>query len=134
MPGFFGDNPGRDRSAFPRPSNTIGMGQRDLLPAARGCPARGYDAMPMRRTIGISLACLVTSACAIAEAPEENTTHYPGESAGATPGSAETPTDKPRSFTCEATQERAADNGFTRVARRRANLEPIPTACGGTPD
>ena len=94
----------------------------------------GYDAMPMRRTIGISLACLVTSACAIAEAPEENISHYPGESAGATPGSAETPTDKPRSFTCGATQERAADHGFARVERRRANLDPILTACGGTPD
>jgi hypothetical protein len=31
--------------------------------------------MPMRRTIGISLACLVTSACTIAETPEESTTH-----------------------------------------------------------
>jgi hypothetical protein len=27
----------------------------------------GSDAMPMRRTIGISLACLVTSACATPE-------------------------------------------------------------------
>ena len=90
--------------------------------------------MPMRRTIGISLACLVTSACAIGEAPEENTSHYPGESAAATPGSAETPTDKPRSFTCGATQEGAADHGFAPVERRRANIEPIPTACGGTPD
>ena len=34
--------------------------------------------MPMRRTIGISLACLVTSACATAEIPEESTSHYTG--------------------------------------------------------
>ena len=34
--------------------------------------------MQMRRTIGISLACLVTSACAIAEAPEESKSHYTG--------------------------------------------------------
>jgi rare lipoprotein A len=30
--------------------------------------------MPMHRAIGISFACLVTSACAITEAPEESTT------------------------------------------------------------
>jgi rare lipoprotein A len=35
--------------------------------------------MPMRRTIGISLACLVTSACAISKAPEESGSSYPGE-------------------------------------------------------
>ena len=134
MPGFVGDNPGRDRSAFPRPSNTMAWDSEMCCLRQGDAQQGGYDAMPMRRTIGISLACLVTSACAIAEAPEENATHYPGGSAGATPGSAETPTDKPRSFTCGATQERAADHGFARVERRRANLEPIPTACGGTPD
>ena len=37
--------------------------------------------MPMRRTIGISLACLVTSACATAETPKESTSHYTGEAA-----------------------------------------------------
>ena len=30
----------------------------------------------MRRTIGISLACLVTSGCATAEIPEASTSHY----------------------------------------------------------
>jgi len=51
--------------------------------------------MPMRRTIGISFACLVTSACAIAETPEENIT----QSTGVAPENAETPTDRSRSFT-----------------------------------
>ena len=37
--------------------------------------------MPMRRTIGISLACLVTSGCATAEIPEASTSHYTGEAA-----------------------------------------------------
>jgi rare lipoprotein A len=38
--------------------------------------------MPMRRTIGISFACLVTSACAISETPaEETASHYPDEAA-----------------------------------------------------
>jgi rare lipoprotein A len=35
--------------------------------------------MPMRRTIGISLACLVTSACAISKTPEESGSSYSGE-------------------------------------------------------
>jgi rare lipoprotein A len=50
--------------------------------------------MPMRRAIGISLACLVTSACATGQipetgetaetgqTPEESTSHPPGEAAG----------------------------------------------------
>ena len=44
--------------------------------------------MPMRRAIGICLACLVTSACAIGETPEtaktaeDSTSHYPGEASG----------------------------------------------------
>ena len=42
--------------------------------------------MPMRRTIGISLACFVTSACATAEIPEESTSHYTGEAANIPPG------------------------------------------------
>jgi hypothetical protein len=41
--------------------NTIGMAARLLLPATRGCPAKGDNAMPMRQTIGISLAFLMIS-------------------------------------------------------------------------
>jgi len=37
--------------------------------------------MPLRRTIGISLACLVTSACVISETPEESSSHMPDEAA-----------------------------------------------------
>ena len=37
--------------------------------------------MPMRRTIGISFACLVTSACATSKTPEENPTPYADEAA-----------------------------------------------------
>ena len=43
--------------------------------------------------IGISLACLVTSACAIDKTPqEESISHYPGETAGLPQGNGETPT------------------------------------------
>jgi rare lipoprotein A (peptidoglycan hydrolase) len=49
--------------------------------------------MSMRRTIGISLACLVTSACAIDKTPEqESISHYPGEIPESPQGNGETPT------------------------------------------
>ncbi len=44
--------------------------------------------MPMRRAIGICLACLVTSACAISETPEtaeiaeDSTSQYPAQASG----------------------------------------------------
>ena len=37
--------------------------------------------MTLRRTVGISLACLVTSACVISETPEESSSHMPDEAA-----------------------------------------------------
>jgi len=87
--------------------------------------------MPMRRTIGISFACLVTSACAIAETPEENIT----QSTGVAPENAETPTDRSRSFTCAAAQERwSADYGSEWVAHPSASFEPVTDACGSVPD
>ena len=87
--------------------------------------------MPMRRTIGISFACLVTSACAIAETPEENIT----QSTGVAPENAETPTDNYRSFACAAAQERwSADYGSEWVAHPSASFEPVTDACGRVPD
>jgi hypothetical protein len=37
--------------------------------------------MPLLRTMGISLACLVTSARAISKTPQESTSHPPAETA-----------------------------------------------------
>jgi hypothetical protein len=37
--------------------------------------------MPMRRTIGISFVCLVTSACATNKTPEESRSYYADEAA-----------------------------------------------------
>ena len=49
--------------------------------------------MSMRRTIGISLACLVTSACAIEKTPEEESiAHHLGETPKLPQGNGETPT------------------------------------------
>jgi len=87
--------------------------------------------MPMRRTMGISLACLMTSACAIAETPEENIT----QSTGVAPANAETPTDRSRYFTCTPAQERwSANHGSEWVAQRSAGFEPVTNACSSVPD
>ena len=87
--------------------------------------------MPMRRAVGISLACLVTSACAIAETPEESTT----PSVGVTLESAEPPTDGSRSFACTAAQERwPADNGSEWAVQPSASFEPMTDACSSVPD
>jgi peptidoglycan lytic transglycosylase len=85
--------------------------------------------MPMRRTIGISLACLVTSACAIAETPEETTT----QSVAVTPGNVEMPT-KSRSFACGAQERRSADYGSERVEERSVSFAPLADACDGVSD
>ena len=85
--------------------------------------------MPMRRTIGISLVCLVTSVCAIAEMPEESTTQF------IAPENAETPTDRSRSFACAATHERwSAASGSEWAVQRSASFEPVTDACSSVPD
>ena len=48
--------------------------------------------MPLRRTIGISLVCFVTSACAMGQTPEERTSA--AETTDVRPESAEAATDK----------------------------------------
>jgi rare lipoprotein A len=54
--------------------------------------------MSMRRTFGISLACLVTSACAIGETPQESTSHYPDETAELRQENAKVAPDRSRIF------------------------------------
>ena len=87
--------------------------------------------MPTRRTIGIALACLMTSASAIAQTPEENIT----QSTGVTPGNSEMSTDGSRSFACAAAQERRqADCGSEWVARRSMSFDPVTDACSSVPN
>src|SRR5438270_3709783 len=95
--------------------------------------------MSMRRTIGISLACLVTSACAIEKMPEEEgTSHYPAETAELPEGNGETPTGEPLgsadglipmvaapTVTFEAAEQPLA--GFVAAAADRH--ETIPNTC-----
>jgi len=78
--------------------------------------------MPLHRAISISLACLVTSACAISKTPEERASHYPGEAAGVPGGSEEMPLNKCCELCCEFAQEnRSADYGSERMERRFAS-------------
>jgi rare lipoprotein A (peptidoglycan hydrolase) len=91
--------------------------------------------MPMRRAIGISLACFVTSACVAAETPEISASHYPDDSTGSTPGAAEVATGKPRSFPCGvAHDQQSADYRSERREHRRASLGPEGDACGPVQD
>jgi rare lipoprotein A (peptidoglycan hydrolase) len=53
----------------------------------------------MRRLVGISFACLVTSACTIGKTPEEeSTSRYPGEATGQPQRNGETPTGEAAAF------------------------------------
>lgn len=75
--------------------------------------------MSMRRTIGISLACLVTSACAIDKPPEEEgISHYPGETAGLPQGNGETP----------------PTISFERAEQQFASFQPAADAHDGIPE
>jgi Lytic transglycolase len=91
--------------------------------------------MPTSRTIGISFACLVTSACAIARTPEKNASHYPGEGAGTALGNAQLPTARPASFDCGVVREgRPANNSFERGELWRSSFEPTVEVCDGGTD
>ena len=69
--------------------------------------------MPMRRTVGISLACFVTSACVAADPPEISVSHYPGDSTEST--------------SCGGAHDERGE-------QRRANLEPGGDVCGAVLD
>jgi rare lipoprotein A len=84
----------------------------------------------MRRTIGITFACLVTSACVIAETPEESTTQPASTVPGTTP---DQPPDKSRGVACAAEERRSADYGSERAQELRASFTPVADACDGLP-
>jgi rare lipoprotein A len=73
--------------------------------------------MPMRRTIGVSLACLVTSACAIGKTPQESTPHYPDETADLRQEKAEVAPDKSWGFVREADACGGILDGSCRLVR-----------------
>ena len=73
----------------------------------------------MHRTIGMSLACLLTSACAIGKTLEKSTFHYPRDATSVPRGNAEMPTGKSRDFHCGAAQKsRSIDDTSERMEQR----------------
>jgi rare lipoprotein A len=99
--------------------------------------------MQMRRAIGISLACLVTSACAVVqtaepdkttetgETAEQSTSPGPGEAAAIPQQNAEMSAGESRSFPCRSAQERwSADYGSERAEQRLTSFERALDACG----
>jgi rare lipoprotein A len=89
----------------------------------------------MRRTIGVSFACLVTSACAIAKPPEKNASHYPGQGAGTPLGNAQLPTTRAASFDCGAVRKgRSASNSFEREELWRSSFESAVEICDAGTD
>jgi rare lipoprotein A len=89
----------------------------------------------MRRFIGIYLACLVTSACAIDKTLEESTFHPPDDPARFPQANGEMPTDEPPvSAGTLLAVGGPADYDSERVERRPAGFEPAADACGGIPN
>ena len=96
---------------------------------------REYDAMPTSRTIGISFACLVTSACAIARTPEKNGSDYPREGAGSALENAQLPTARPASFGCgDVRKGGPANNSFERGELWRSSFESAIEVCDAGTD
>ena len=85
--------------------------------------------MPMRRIVGISFVYLVTSACAIAETPEESTT----QSTSVVPLSPEMLPDNSRSLACKADDRRLADYGSEWMPELRASSTSLVDMCDGVP-
>ena len=85
----------------------------------------------MRRFIGISLACLVTSACAIEKTPEESASHSPGVPAPSPQANEEKPANNsPVSAGGPFTSRASVGYGSEPVERPRAGFEPAADACG----
>jgi rare lipoprotein A (peptidoglycan hydrolase) len=89
--------------------------------------------MPMRRSIGISLAFLMASTCAIAKTPEKNSSHGPAQLYGVKSGKGEHRTGKIRVLSCKSAHPRSAGSGG-RGRHRYAASDSVATASGGPPD
>jgi rare lipoprotein A len=91
--------------------------------------------MSMRLLIGISLVCLVTSACAIGKTTERSASHYRGEGGGFPDENGEMPIGKSRgSRRTIAKDGLTTDQGSNWAERLFANFDPTADGCGGTPN
>jgi len=91
--------------------------------------------MSMRRSIAISLACLMIFACAIDKTPDESTSHSPGDSAPSPQANGETPTNESPVFAGRfLTDGGSPGYGSEREERRFPSFKPATDACGEIPD
>ena len=91
--------------------------------------------MSMRRLISISLACLVTSACAIEKTPEESTSHPPDDLARFPQANGETPTGaSARSAESLITTRDSATITSDRAEQPFARFEPPADKRDGIPE
>jgi rare lipoprotein A len=87
--------------------------------------------MPMRRTVGISLAFIVISAGAIAKTPEKNASHPPGQLDSVRPGKAESRTGKTWTASCKAAHGRRS---AARSRRPHTASDSFAQSNEGAPD
>lgn len=86
--------------------------------------------MPMRRALGIWLACLATSACAMSQKPQESTSRYPAE-ANQAPKEHDKTTGGLNTSTSGAAQEHPSGHLVTGpVAQQRTGVAPTDPCCG----
>jgi rare lipoprotein A len=89
----------------------------------------------MRRFIGISLACLVTSACAIERTPEESASQSPDVPTSSPQANEEKPANNsPISAGALSTSGASVGYGSEWVGRPRTGFESAAAACGGISD
>jgi rare lipoprotein A len=98
----------------------------------------GGDAMPMRRTIGISLAFMMFSCGATAKMLEGSTRSDPLEPAGVKPAKAGSRTARPPGLACEAARARATGSATARhgwqARHRYAGSQSDEPPGSGPPD
>src|SRR5215472_10225597 len=108
------------------------QGNAIAIASDEGSPAKGGDAMPLRRTIGISLAFLVISASAFAETGESGTTQASGNSLINKHGKVATRHRKSWTASCSQAQ-RVAHHG-RRSRHGYADSSPPDSTGSGPPD
>jgi rare lipoprotein A (peptidoglycan hydrolase) len=92
--------------------------------------------MPMRRTIGISLAFLVISASAVAKMPEKNRSHHSAQPHTIKHAKAGVRGGKTRAISCHSAHGRTrwAAHHSGRVRHRYASLDSVDQSSGGAAD
>jgi len=90
--------------------------------------------MHLRRTIGISLACLVASASAMAKTPDKHATHHRGHPHGVKPQKAEHRPGPAEAASCRVAHSRLHARHAAPARHRNSDPHPVANDGGGRPD